>query len=73
MNGQNLLNIQVYFPRHCPTITAAERRHPADGPILHRAVFQKIGQTDHIDPEGDDEGASGLPVARERPGFGKHH
>ena len=61
------------FPHHCPTTAAAERRHPADGPGLHRAVCQEIGQTDHVDPEGDDEGAAGLSVARERPGAGKHH
>jgi len=40
---------------------------------LFEAVFQEIGQTGHVDPEGDDEDAAGLPVARERPGAGKHH
>ena len=61
------------FPHHRPAATAAERRHSADGPGLHRAIFQKNGQTDHVDPEGDDEGASGVLVARERPGAGEHH
>ena len=31
-------------------------------------ILQEIGQTDHVDPEGDAEGATGLSVARERPG-----
>jgi len=68
MNGQNLLNIQVSFPHHCSTAPAAERRHPADGPGLHRAVFQEIGQTDHADPEGDADGTSRGRTGRSDPG-----
>ena len=34
-------------------------------------VFEEIGKTDHVHPEGDDEGLAGLPMARERPGAGK--
>ena len=33
----------------------------------------EIWETDHVDPEGDDEGAGGLPAARERPGAGEYH
>ncbi|MBE0556239.1 MAG: sigma 54-interacting transcriptional regulator, partial [Proteobacteria bacterium] len=33
----------------------------------------EIGETDHVDPEGDADDATGLPVARERSGVGKHH
>jgi hypothetical protein len=58
-------------PHHCPTTSAAERRHPADGPGLHRTIRQGIGEANHVDPEEDDEGTPGLPVARERPGAGK--
>ena len=34
-------------------------------------VFEEIWETDHFDPEGDDEGLAGLPMARERPRAGK--
>ena len=51
----------------------AEGRHPPVGPGLHRAIRPEIGETDHVDPEGDDEGPAGLPMARERPGTGKHY
>ena len=61
------------FPHHGPSIAAAERRYPFVGPGLRRAICQENGETDHVDPEGDDEGPAGLPVARERPGAGKHH
>jgi len=49
------------------TVNFTERGHSADGPGVHRAVFQEIGQTDHLGPEEDDEDTPGLPVARERP------
>ena len=34
-------------------------------------VFEEIGETDHVHPEGDDEGPAGSPMARERPRAGK--
>ena len=48
-------------------------QNPSVGPGLRRTILQNIGETDHVDPEGDDEGAAGLSVARERPGAGEHH
>jgi len=36
--------------------------------ITERKLLAEALHRDHDDPEGDDEGASGLPVAREHPG-----
>ena len=60
------------FPITVPPLRQRKEDIPSVGPGLHRAIFQEIGETDHVDPEGDDEGAAGLPVARERPGAGKY-
>ena len=61
------------LPHHRSSTAAAERRHPSDGSGIYGAIFQEIGETDYVDPEGDDGGAAGLSVARERPGVGKHY
>jgi hypothetical protein len=50
-----------------------KKLNPAAGASLRRAIFQEIGETDHVDPEGNDEGGAGLPVAWERPGAGECH
>ena len=38
------------LPHHGPPTAAAARGHPAVGPGLYSAIFQEIGQTDHVGP-----------------------
>jgi hypothetical protein len=52
MNGRNLLDIQIYFLPLLSHDGGHGKKHPPDGPSLHCAAFQEIGQTDQVNPKG---------------------
>jgi hypothetical protein len=63
-----LLEARARFPS---SAAAVEGRPPSVGPGLRRTILPKIGETNHLYPEEDDEDTPGLPLARERPGARK--